>query len=129
MASFKAILGKKCPRCGEGNIFEHNKSFTFSKKSYKMNKNCPSCDLKFEKEVGFFYGAMFVSYALNIALFLISLVTFFLFFEGTYSWTYFAVGYLLLTALLTASNFRLSRSLWLALMIKADPKKKSVLVS
>lgn len=33
-----------------------------------MNKRCPHCNLKFEREVGYFYGAMYVSYGLQTAL-------------------------------------------------------------
>lgn len=32
-----------------------------------MNEFCPFCRLKFEREPGYFYVAMFVSYALNVA--------------------------------------------------------------
>ena len=32
-----------------------------------MNEFCPHCNLKFEREPGYFYVAMFVSYAFNVA--------------------------------------------------------------
>ena len=32
-----------------------------------MHKNCPNCSFKFEKEPGFFFGAMFINYALGAA--------------------------------------------------------------
>ncbi|WP_317040306.1 DUF983 domain-containing protein [Pedobacter insulae] len=32
-----------------------------------MNEYCPHCGLKFEREPGYFYVAMFVSYAMNVA--------------------------------------------------------------
>lgn len=54
----------KCPRCRVGKVF---KGSTYSLKVQKMNEFCPHCDLKFEREPGYFYGAMFVSYALNVA--------------------------------------------------------------
>jgi Protein of unknown function (DUF983) len=31
-----------------------------------MNERCPSCNLKFEREEGYFLGAMYVSYALSL---------------------------------------------------------------
>ena len=34
-----------------------------------MHVNCSSCGLKYEIEPGFFYGSMYVSYALNVAWF------------------------------------------------------------
>ena len=61
---FKAALRAKCPRCRRGNIFEGPMyGFRFQ----KTNSNCPHCNLKFEREPGYFYVAMFVSYAFNVA--------------------------------------------------------------
>ena len=34
-----------------------------------MNANCECCNLKFEREPGFFIGAMYISYAFSVALF------------------------------------------------------------
>lgn len=36
---------------------------------HKMNKACPNCGLRFEREPGFFFGAMYISYAFSVALF------------------------------------------------------------
>jgi hypothetical protein len=33
-----------------------------------MNERCPACGLKFEREPGYFLGAMYVSYALGIPI-------------------------------------------------------------
>ena len=33
-----------------------------------MNTCCPVCDLKFERESGYFLGAMYVSYGLGLAI-------------------------------------------------------------
>lgn len=121
MASLKTVFTEKCPRCGEGDLFEHKKHFTFSGKSYQMKKHCPDCGLKYEKEVGFFYGAMFISYALNIALFLSSLLVYYLFFKSVWGWVHFAVVYFILTILATAYIFRLSRSMWISLLTKSEP--------
>ncbi|WP_246164212.1 DUF983 domain-containing protein [Xanthovirga aplysinae] len=35
-----------------------------------MNKSCPHCGLVFEREPGFFIGAMYVSYAFIVAIFI-----------------------------------------------------------
>ncbi|WP_186758103.1 DUF983 domain-containing protein [Echinicola salinicaeni] len=59
------ILKKKCPVCQKGNIFEKSGLFGFMS-IQKMNKNCPNCNHRFEKEPGFFFGAMYISYALCI---------------------------------------------------------------
>ncbi|MEO1052587.1 MAG: DUF983 domain-containing protein [Bacteroidota bacterium] len=33
-----------------------------------MNETCPCCQLKYEVEPGFFIGAMYISYAITVAL-------------------------------------------------------------
>ncbi len=43
-----------------------------------MNEHCPSCGVKFESEPGFFWGAMYFSYALNVAMFIIIGALFFM---------------------------------------------------
>ena len=33
-----------------------------------MNERCPACGLKFEREAGYFLGAMYISYGLGIGV-------------------------------------------------------------
>ena len=33
-----------------------------------MHENCPACGLKYEREPGFFIGAMYVNYAFSVAI-------------------------------------------------------------
>lgn len=75
---FYSTVANKCPHCHEGKVFENNNPYGF-KNGLKMYKNCSECGLKYEKETGFFYGAMYVSYALQAGLFitLYALDTFF----------------------------------------------------
>jgi phage FluMu protein Com len=59
-----AMLHAKCPRCRRGNMFE---GATYSLGSNRINLNCPHCQMVFEIEPGYFYAAMYVSYAMNVA--------------------------------------------------------------
>jgi len=59
-----AILKAKCPRCRRGSMFTGR---IYGIRSQKMNEHCPHCKMKFEVEPGYFYAAMYVSYALNVA--------------------------------------------------------------
>lgn len=58
-----AMLHAKCPRCRRGNMFDGG---MYSFGSNRINLNCPHCRMIFEIEPGYFYAAMYVSYALNI---------------------------------------------------------------
>ena len=62
-----ALLAGKCPRCRQGKMFPYP---AYDLKRFaKMNEDCPVCGLHFEREPGFFVGAMYVNYALAVALF------------------------------------------------------------
>src|SRR5215216_2534149 len=61
-----SILNNKCPKCQVGDFFVYKNPFR--KDFAKMHDHCPHCGELFNKEVGFYYGAMYVSYGLNIAL-------------------------------------------------------------
>jgi uncharacterized protein (DUF983 family) len=52
-----ALLRMRCPQCCEGRIYE---------RGMKMNERCPVCELQFEREPGYFMGAMYISYTLAI---------------------------------------------------------------
>jgi uncharacterized protein (DUF983 family) len=58
-AVFWAILRLRCPRCHRGRMFHG---------SFKMNDPCPVCGLLFQREEGYFLGAMYVSYGLSVVL-------------------------------------------------------------
>jgi uncharacterized protein (DUF983 family) len=45
-----------------GNIFRYSIFRGFP----KMHERCPVCDLKFEREPGYFLGAMYISYGLAL---------------------------------------------------------------
>ncbi len=57
MLRFRAILTLRCPRCLQGRVW---RGFL------AMNVACPVCGLIFEREPGYFTGAMVVSYGLAV---------------------------------------------------------------
>jgi uncharacterized protein (DUF983 family) len=86
----------------------------------KMNRQCAVCGQRFEPEPGFYFGAMFISY-IFLAFFSLSmtgLLVFYFHFSVE-----LAFGILLTTlALMFVWNLRFSRSIWIHLVIKYDPK-------
>ncbi len=62
-----SILNNKCPQCQEGDFFEYKCTLNF-KKNLKTHETCDSCGLRYMIEPSFFYGAMYVSYGLTVAL-------------------------------------------------------------
>lgn len=54
-----AMVRQRCPRCLTGRMFRG---------SIAMNDPCPHCGLVFQREEGYFLGAMYVSYGLSVVL-------------------------------------------------------------
>lgn len=117
-----AVYHLKCPRCHEGDIFKGGFSYRF-KQITEMHEKCPNCKLKYEREPGFFYGAMYVSYALTVALWVSVAVVSFVFFQNFNPWIFMISGIVLLLILLPGI-YRLSRAVWLTMFVSYEPEKK-----
>lgn len=61
-----SIAHKKCPHCHEGEFFVSRNPYNLSKAG-EVNENCSVCKRKLSIEPGFYYGAMYVAYALAVA--------------------------------------------------------------
>ena len=75
----QALLQGRCPQCREGKLFKHG-AYSLGKFT-KINQQCPHCRVNFEKEPRFFDGAMYISYALSVGLFLVSAFIIYIFFH------------------------------------------------
>jgi len=64
ISTLGAILRQRCPRCRSGSIFRYSIFRGFP----KMHQRCPVCDLKFQREEGYFLGAMYISFGLALAV-------------------------------------------------------------
>ena len=64
MNALRSIMSNKCPRCHKGNVFSNSNLLAL--RVGKMNERCPCCHLDFQQEPGFYWGAMYVSYALAL---------------------------------------------------------------
>lgn len=101
----------KCPRCGGGKLFDG---------FFRMRQDCSRCHLRFEREQGFFVGAIYINYAATV---MIVIPGFFLVdhYAGVslshqlLLWGAFAVFFPMVF-------FRHSRSFWLSLAYLFDPE-------
>src|SRR5690348_15008176 len=69
-ALLPSILKMKCPRCHEGDMFP--KGTLYSSKFADMHPYCPCCGQNLEPEPGYYFGAMYVSFAFNVGIFLVA---------------------------------------------------------
>jgi uncharacterized protein (DUF983 family) len=105
-------LRLRCPRCGGDELFTG---------WFAMRERCRTCELRYEREQGYFVGAIYVNYAVTTAVCLggvLALDTI----VGVTLRTQLAVA-LPLALLVPVVFFRYARSLWLAidhLVTRAD---------
>ncbi|MDH5608142.1 MAG: DUF983 domain-containing protein [Cyclobacteriaceae bacterium] len=105
-----AILQGNCPKCREGKLFT-SAIYNLSKLG-KMEESCSCCGLTYEREPGFFYGAMFVSYAFSVGVFLVGTLLIYLLFNNPSLNTYI-ISIISISFILYPINFRYSRILYL----------------
>ena len=72
-----SILTGTCPRCQKESMYVDQNLLHVSN-IIKMKESCSHCGLKYQIEPSFFYGAMYVSYGLNVA---IGILTFIIVFQ------------------------------------------------
>lgn len=116
-----SIFFNKCPRCKKGNFWKSNNPYyNLFINGGKNHSNCLNCDLKFEIEPGFFYGAMYVSYGLAIGLGSIILIISLAVFQMKNILTLsLIIGLSIL--ILAPVNYFLSRLIWLNAFIDSKP--------
>lgn len=114
-----SIFKGKCPVCHEGKVFTYKNVFHPSKFD-KMEKNCSQCGHKYEIETGFFYGAMYVAYALTVAISVAIFVLTYLIYNDTPYWVYI-INILVVLLLLAPVTFRGGRLIWMNLFSRYSP--------
>ncbi len=63
----KGMWKMKCPNCRKGNLFETKNPWILNKLD-SMPPRCLICNQSYFPEVGFYYGAMYISYMVSIAI-------------------------------------------------------------
>ena len=120
-SAFCGILEGRCPQCRQDHLFVHS---TYHLKFLDMKEKCNHCDLRYEREPGFFYGAMYVSYVFSVAIVLVTGILVFIIGSDPPTSVYI-ISVILVSLLLYPLNYRFSRILFLHLFagMKYDPEK------
>lgn len=105
-SKLQAIWECKCPRCRQGDLFEKSKIFP------KPLSHCPVCGVRYEKEPDFFQGAMYVSYAISVAIFVTFGFGAYFVFNDPPTYVYW-LTIITATIVLAPLNWRLSKSLFI----------------
>lgn len=109
-SALAAILRLRCPRCRQGRVYAGH---------FAMHETCGECGYKFQREPGYFLGAMYVSYAL--AAFFISLCTVLAWLVTALELQWCALIGIGLFLPLVPAVFRYSRVIWMNIDRWIDP--------
>jgi hypothetical protein len=110
------ILQQKCPRCRQGDVFSYNGSL-LRVKAPVMNERCPHCNHKFERESGFFLGAMYACYAIGVVQAMAVFIACQFVFEDTFDLRIILVEACILP-FFGLFNFRMGRMIWIYIFNK-----------
>ena len=116
-----SILFNKCPKCHIGRFWATNKPFRNMFFSTENScKTCENCSLAYELETGFWYGSMYVSYAISVAVMVLfwSLTTILFPLINIFNEIIIIV---LAIILVSPINYHVSRLIWINFFVKYIP--------
>ncbi len=112
-----SIFTGSCPKCHQERMYTTKNPYVLAD-ALKMNESCSHCGTKYKIEPSFFYGAMYVSYAVGIAFAVVAFVTSYLFLNTSLKVAFGAiVGTLIVFFPII---LRLSRNIWINMFMSYD---------
>ncbi len=114
-----SILLGTCPRCQKESMYSDKNVLHFAN-LLKINEHCGHCGLKYQIEPSFFYGAMYVSYGLNVMIMIAVFLVAFFGFHAKVGVTFIAIIVALI--LLFPFVMRLSRNIYINLFVSYEKK-------
>ena len=115
-----SIITGSCPVCHTGPMYQSKKAY-LPAKTLLMHEHCPNCKVKFKIEPSFFYGAMYVSYAVGVAFAVATFIIGYFWLSLDRLQTFIAITGILILSL--PIILRLSRNIWINLFLKYDRSK------
>ncbi len=105
----KYILAEKCPNCQQTKVFEKATSIFALP---VMKDKCANCNYHFDRESGYFIGAMYISYGLSVAQGILTFLFCYLFMPNLTPLT--IIGCVLgVLVLCSKKNYTLSRIIYM----------------
>lgn len=120
-SKLNSILTGTCPRCQNESMYLDKNPLHFSK-LIKMHEKCSHCGLRYEIEPSFFYGAMYVSYGLNVALSIAVFLVSYLVLKSTIKTSFIAI--VVANIVLFPFVLRWSRNIYINMFVSFDKKFK-----
>ena len=112
-----SIFYNKCPKCHHGMFWYKNNPYLNVFKNNKLiNSECNKCLLKYDIETGFWFGAMYVSYAIAVVFLLISALILYSLFENIDMIT-LVITLSFLVIIFSPINHFFSRLIWINIFV------------
>lgn len=115
-----SIFSGTCPVCHTGKMYKTKNPYKISQ-TLKMHEYCQHCNTKFKIEPSFFYGAMYVSYAVGVAIAVAVFIIAYLFIGLNRNYTFLAIVSTLVVLLPIIT--RISRNIWINFFFKFNENK------
>jgi uncharacterized protein (DUF983 family) len=121
-SKLNSILTGACPKCQNENMYLDKNPLHLGS-VLKMHEKCSRCGLKYQIEPSFFYGAMYVSYGLNVGVGIATFIVSYLIFNSSIKTSFIAI----IAALIISFPIvlRLSRNIYINMFVSYDPKTKT----
>ena len=113
-----SIFKGTCPKCHSESMYRYKNLYNPSK-TLKMNDRCTKCHTKYKIEPSFFYGAMYVSYAVGTAFAIAAFVISYVILGTSLKISFLSI--LGTMVLFMPVIMRLSRNIWINFFFKYDP--------
>ncbi|MEZ7500607.1 DUF983 domain-containing protein [Flavobacterium sp. Arc3] len=116
-----SILTGTCPKCQKESMYLDPNPLHLGN-ILKMHENCSHCGLKYQIEPSFFYGAMYVSYGLNVAIGIAAFIISYVLLNSSLKVAFISI----IASLIVLFPFvlRWSRNIYINMFVSYDPNFK-----
>lgn len=112
-----SMITGACPKCHQESMYTVKNPYVLTD-TLKINERCSHCNTKYRIEPSFFYGAMYVSYAVGVAFGVAAFVISNLFLGASLKMTFAAIVGTLVVFM--PIIMRLSRNIWINMFMSYD---------
>ncbi len=116
-----SIFTGACPVCHEESMYKESNPYKLSQ-IHDMHEKCSNCGTKYKIEPSFFYGAMYVSYGLGVAVSVATFVITYVFLQLEVMTSFISIIAVLIV--LMPILMRLSRNIWINFFFSYKPKSE-----
>lgn len=103
------ILKEKCPHCGKDDVYKKKLNFF---QLPVMNERCDICNYHFDREPGYFLGAMYISYGLAVLQSISTFLLLYFFFPNVPTiWVVLII--VAVVCIFSLKNYKLSRIIYI----------------